>query len=81
MCLSLFSFGVTTAADEAGNPDTGNKNELFITVTERFDNGTTNVITAKFMIDNNAEGTYQVGPYKVFVNTKGNTQIRDIYIR
>jgi len=32
------------------------------------------------MIDNNAEGNYKVGIYTVFVDTKGNTQIRDIGI-
>jgi len=60
----------------------GNKNELYITILETFCNGTSNVIeSGTISINNNAEGTYQVGPYKVFVNTKGNTQIREIYIR
>jgi len=58
----------------------GNKNDLHITVTERFDNGTTKDITVVIKIDNNAAGTYQVGSYKVYVNTKGNVQIREIYI-
>ena len=58
----------------------GNKNELYIEVCEYYCNGTVHVISQMFMIDNNAEGFYQVGPYKVFVNTKGNVQIREIYI-
>ena len=58
----------------------GNKNDLTITVTEYFANGFINTKTVKFSIDNNAIGTYSVGPYKVYVDTKGNVQIRSIYI-
>jgi len=58
----------------------GNKNDLYITLTEFFCNGTINVIEAKFTIDNNAEGTYNVGGHLVFVNTKGNVQIRELYV-
>jgi len=58
----------------------GNMNELFITVTESFCNGTKKSFEAAIMIKNNAEGTYQVGPYKVFVDTKGKDQIRQIRI-
>jgi len=58
----------------------GNKNELYITVTEVYCNGTTHVFEAMFLINNNAEGSYKVGDYVVFVNTKGNTQIREIRI-
>ena len=58
----------------------GNKNNLTITVTETDANGAKNNITKTFSIDNNAAGTYVVGPYKVFVDTKGNTQIRECYI-
>ena len=58
----------------------GNQNALTITVTERFSDGSTNVIIETFMINNNAAGTYTVGNYRVFVETKGNTQIRSIYI-
>jgi len=59
----------------------GNKNELFITVTELYPRGAASVVyEAKILIDNNAAGTYQVGPYKVYVDTKGNTQIRACYI-
>jgi len=33
-----------------------------------------------FTIANNSAGTYGVGGYKVYVDTKGNTQIRECYI-
>ena len=58
----------------------GNKNLLVITVTEYYSNKGPVKITKEFMIDNNSAGTYTVGEYKVYVNTKGNIQIRDIYI-
>ena len=58
----------------------GNTNELFITVTEHFCNGTINTIEAAIFIRNNAEGSYKVGSYTVFVDTKGNDQIRAIRI-
>jgi len=32
------------------------------------------------LINNNAAGTYQVGIYRVYVDTKGNTQIHECYI-
>jgi carboxylesterase type B len=58
----------------------GNKNDLTITVTERLRGEVINVYTETFTINNNAAGTYTVGIYKVYVNTKGNVQIRDCYI-
>jgi len=58
----------------------GNTNELYITVTETYCNGKTIKTELMFSIKNNAEGFYQVGPYRVFVDTKGNDQIRQIYI-
>ena len=58
----------------------GNQNELTIIVKELYSDGSTVVIKTTLMIKNNAEGTYTVGPYKVFVNTKGNDQIRACYI-
>ena len=58
----------------------GNTNELYITVTETYCNGKTIKLELMFSIKNNAEGFYQVGPYRVFVDTKGNDQIRQIYI-
>jgi len=58
----------------------GNTNFLTINVTEIMSNGMTNVITETIEIRNNASGIYDVGNYRVFVNTQGNTQIREIYI-
>jgi hypothetical protein len=56
----------------------GNKNELTIVVFELYGNGDVmNVIEQKFSIDNNAAGTYAVGKYFVYVDTKGNTQVRE----
>jgi hypothetical protein len=63
----------------------GNKNNLTITVTEQAGvdqngNPIEFSVTATFSIDNNAAGIYQVGNYRVYVDTKGNTQIRECYI-
>ena len=58
----------------------GSQNELTITVTEIYSDGTEIVITKTLKIDNNAAGIYDVGEYKVYVDTKGNTQIRACYI-
>jgi len=55
----------------------GNTNELYITVMEHYSDGTTIIYgPMMFSIRNNAEGTYSVGDYRVFVDTKGNDQIR-----
>lgn len=58
----------------------GPQNLLFITVTETLSDGTTRTIEWNGLINNNAAGAYNVGDYQVFVNTKGNTQIRECYI-
>ena len=58
----------------------GNQNLLTISVTEVYEYDNTVVITETFMIRNNAEGVYQLGDYSVFVDTKGNDQIRACYI-
>jgi hypothetical protein len=63
----------------------GNKNNLTITVrllvgSEGSSETTEVSYTATFSIDNNAADTYLVGEYKVYVDTKGNTQIRECYI-
>ena len=58
----------------------GNQNRLFITVIELYSDGTTKTIEWNGLIANNAAGTYLVGNYKVFVDTKGNDQIRECYI-
>jgi hypothetical protein len=66
---------------------TGNTNELTIIVTEFFADGTKHEVPAIITIDNNASGTYTVGPcpqcqrsYRVYVDTKGNDQIRECRI-
>jgi len=59
---------------------TGNRNDLTITVTEYYSNGAIETLVKTFSINNNAAGTYQVGPYKVYVDTKGNDQIRACYM-
>jgi hypothetical protein len=58
----------------------GNKNNLTIKISEELSDGNTNVISETFSISNNAADTYEVGAYKVYVDTKGNTQIRECYI-
>ena len=65
----------------------GNKNDLTITVTETYVGffGGQEIVSVvetvkTFSINNNAAGTYEVGEYKVYVDTKGNTQIRECYI-
>ncbi|MET7671571.1 M20/M25/M40 family metallo-hydrolase [Micromonospora luteifusca] len=58
----------------------GNKNELTITVKQTHIDGSESPVTATFTIDNNAAGTYTVGDHKVYVETKGNTQVRSISI-
>jgi len=58
----------------------GNQNDLTITITERYSEGRIEIITKTLKINNNAEATYNVDDYKVYVDTKGNTQIRACYI-
>jgi len=71
---------VSTNATASVEKLNGNKNNLTVTVTETLLNGDVVPYTATISIDNNAAGTYTVGPYKVYVDTKGNTQIRECYI-
>jgi hypothetical protein len=58
----------------------GNTNVLTVTVTEVFSDGSKKYVPGTFTIDNNAIGTYKVGKYKVYVDTKGNVQIRECYM-
>jgi uncharacterized repeat protein (TIGR02543 family) len=59
----------------------GNKNNLTITVTASYADGSSKVLGTKtFSINNNAADTYSVGGYNVYVDTKGNTQIRSCHI-
>ena len=71
---------VNTAPAASVRQVPGNTNFLTVNVTETYSNGMTNAIAETIEIRNNASGIYEVGPYKVFVDTKGNTQIREIYI-
>ncbi|MEV4536530.1 M20/M25/M40 family metallo-hydrolase [Asanoa sp. NPDC049518] len=58
----------------------GNTNELTITVKQTHVDGSETPVTAAFTINNNAAGMYQVGDYRVYVETKGNTQVRSIHL-
>ena len=58
----------------------GNENYLTVNVEQTFSDGSTNTYTTTVRIRNNASGTFEVGSYQVFVNTQGNTQIREIRI-
>ena len=58
----------------------GNKNDLTITVIETYSDGSTNRITTTISINSNSAGSYTVGTYTVYVDTKGNDQIRRCYI-
>ena len=66
----------TAAANALVNKMPGNTNKLTINITETNANGNVTPYSATFVIDNNASGTYPVGPYMVYVDTKGNDQIR-----
>lgn len=56
----------------------GETNTLTVTVTQTWSRGPVTEVTRSFVIRNNAAGTFEVGPYRVFVDTQGNTQIRAI---
>ncbi len=59
----------------------GSENSLTVVVTELYSDGSTEeAFTEEILIRNNAADVYQVGPYKVYVDTKGNDQIRECYI-
>jgi len=58
----------------------GETNDLTVTVTQTYSRGTVMEVTATFRIQNNVADTYQVGPYLVFVDTKGNVQVREVRI-
>ena len=58
----------------------GNTNLLTIRVTEIHFSGNVVVFEETFTIRNNAADTYRVGNYNIFVDTKGNTQIRQLFI-
>ena len=59
---------------------TGNQNKLTIKMVEHYNDGEFLVFGETFSVHNNAAGTYAVGPYEVYVDTKGNDQIRAVEI-
>ncbi|MCL2877386.1 MAG: hypothetical protein FWF13_01245, partial [Acidobacteria bacterium] len=71
---------VSATPEASVNKLNGNKNDLTITVTELYADGRKAVVKETISINNNAAGTYNVGSYRVYVDTKGNTQIRECYI-
>jgi hypothetical protein len=71
---------VTATPEASVKQLSGNKNELTITVTELYSDGATNTFTQTFDVNNNTADTYTVGSYSVYVDTKGNTQVRTCYI-
>ena len=58
----------------------GNTNDLHVTVTRVYSRGPLVEITETFNIRNNASGNFTVDGTTVFVNTQGNTQIREIRV-
>ncbi|MCL2163544.1 MAG: hypothetical protein FWH55_03945 [Oscillospiraceae bacterium] len=75
---SEFEHAVPTASVKKVD---GNQNMLTITVTEYDENGLPeNDVVGAFMIYNNSAGTHQVDKYLVYVDTKGNDQIRECKI-
>jgi GH35 family endo-1,4-beta-xylanase len=58
----------------------GNQNRLTVTVTEVYSDDSTEAFTEEILIKNNVADVYQVGPYKVYVDTKGNNKIHKCYI-
>jgi len=54
----------------------GNQNLLKIWVAEVYSDGSAGEEYLEIMINNNAAANYEVGPYVVYVDTKGNVQIR-----
>jgi rhamnogalacturonan endolyase len=67
---------VTASVEKLRGPE----NDLTITVTEVDEDGGLTPVSATVRVRNNAAGTYEVGPYQVYVDVKGNTQVRDVRI-
>lgn len=81
-CVADYYANLTTTATPSARVEqlNGNQNRLFITIVVQYSDGTSNTIEWNGLINNNAAGSYQVGSYRVYVDTKGNTQIRACYI-
>jgi len=71
---------ISVSSDAIVTKLNGNQNELTVTVTERYPLQAPSVYAEMFIIANNAADYFTVGGYTVFVNTKGNVQIRDCYL-
>ena len=56
----------------------GSKNKLTVTVYDKYSDKSVKSISESFTIDNNAVGTYVIGDYIVYVNTR-DTQVREVY--
>ena len=67
---------VAVAASASVEKLSGNQNKLTIKVNETYSDGSKGVVSETTSISNNSSGTYNVDPYKVYVDTKGNDQIR-----
>jgi len=79
--LSLYAIWRWATVSAYVNKLNGNKNELYITVVEHSNSQAyCREIKQMFLIDNNAAGTYVLERYSVYVDTKGNTQIRECEI-
>lgn len=75
----------TPTASAAVTKEKGNTNTLAITVTAPYfdfqmKNTQTTTLFESFTINNNAANTYTINNYRVYVDTKGNDQIRACYI-
>jgi len=71
---------VSATPSASVNKLNGNQNDLTITITEQYADGSEKLITKTIRISNNAAGTYEVDGYRVYVDTKGNDQIRACYL-
>lgn len=81
--VNSYNYDIVTAIPSAVVEKlNGNQNDLTITVKDAFLNGGITVYTKyyieTFKINNNAAATYDVHGFKVYVDTKGNDQIREI---
>jgi len=56
---------------------TGNTNQLFITIIEHYPNNIANIETYQITALNNDATVYKAGKYNVYVNVKGNTDVRE----
>lgn len=73
--------GKVVTASASVEKQNGNKNLLTIKVTEKYTSlDWETVAEEQFSINNNAAGTYDVGKFNVYVDTKGNTQVRECAI-